>query len=101
MQFYSRADADKMMITIAGSMYIEDAAVFRERIMDFTEQGYAYYQIDLSELEYIDSSGLGVMVALQKKALLAGGRVCISGLQGDIKELFVLSRLTNIFEIIE
>ena len=101
MQIHFRADAEKMIITLSESMYIEDAVVFRERVINFTDQGYAYYIIDLSELEYIDSSGLGVMVALQKKALQAGGKVCITGLRGDIRELFVLSRLTNIFEIIE
>jgi anti-sigma B factor antagonist len=86
-----------VIITLVGSMYVEDAAVLREKLMTFIESGYKQFIIKLHEVEYIDSSGLGVLVAMQKKLLPKEGTVVLVGAKGVVKELFELTRLNKVF----
>lgn len=90
---------DQVIATLAGGLYVEDAAALRETLLSYIERGYKQYTIDLSRVDYIDSSGLGVLVAIQKRALQKGGGVTVKGLRGVVREVFELTRLTKVFEI--
>jgi anti-sigma B factor antagonist len=87
----------EVIVTLAGSMYVEDAAVLREKLMGFIESGYKQFIIKLHNVDYIDSSGLGVLVAIQKKVLPKDGHVTLTGAKGVVKELFELTRLNKVF----
>ncbi len=85
--------------SLAGSMYVEDAAILREELIKLMEAGYSRFVIDLRKVDYIDSSGLGVLVAIQKRARQKNGGVIIAGATGMVKEVFELTRLTKVFEM--
>jgi anti-sigma B factor antagonist len=89
----------KVVVTLTGSIYVEGAAAMREKLLEYVNKGYNNFLINLSAVDYIDSSGLGVFVAVQKRALQQGGGVVITGLSGVVQELFELTRLTKVFEI--
>lgn len=89
----------ELTVTLAGSMYVEEAAALREKLLEYIQAGQRNFLIDLKSVDYIDSSGLGVLVAIQKRALQNGGKVVIKGLQGTVKQLFEMTRLTKVFEI--
>ena len=57
------------------------------------------FLLDLEKVDYIDSSGLGVLVAINKRTLQNRGKLIIKGINGLVKELFELTRLTKVFEI--
>lgn len=90
---------DQVLVTLSGSIYVEEAAAIRENLISYIDRGNKTFVIDLSDVDYIDSSGLGVLVAIQKRALQNGGSVIIRGLKGLVKDLFELTRLTKVFEI--
>ncbi|WP_298440220.1 STAS domain-containing protein [uncultured Ferrimonas sp.] len=52
--------------------------------------------LDLSEVTFMDSSGLGAVVAVLKQ--LNGGEIRVVGLQKAVKELFRLTRMDRIFQ---
>lgn len=85
---------------LSGGLYVEDAIALREKLIAYFDQGFTRYVVDLSRVDYIDSSGLGVLVAIQKRALQKGGGVSIKGINGTVKEIFDLTRLTKVFDII-
>ncbi|NOU89727.1 anti-sigma factor antagonist [Paenibacillus sp. LMG 31460] len=89
----------QVKVTPRGKIYVDEATIIREKLFPYMDKGCKQFVFNLSEVDYIDSSGLGVLVALQKRAHLNGGGVVILGLQGDVKALFELTRLTNVFEI--
>lgn len=89
----------EVMVSLTGSLYVEEAAALREKLLEYIQAGRRNFAIDLKSVDYIDSSGLGVLVAIQKRALQSGGKVVIKGLQGTVKELFEMTRLTKVFEI--
>lgn len=89
----------QVVVTLNGSMYVEDAAVVREQLLKYLEQGKSRFLVDMQHLDYIDSSGLGVLVAIHKRALQQGGQVTVGGLRGMVKELFELTRMNKVFAI--
>ena len=54
---------------------------------------------ELEGVDYIDSSGLGTLVAIQKQALQHSGGVTLKGIHGLVKDLFELTRLNKVFDI--
>lgn len=55
--------------------------------------------IDLAHVLYIDSSGLGVLVAAMKQARGAGGDIRLCALEPDVHAIFEMTRLTKIMDI--
>jgi anti-sigma B factor antagonist len=90
---------DEISMTINGSIYVEEAARIREQLVGYLDKGYKCFVINLGNVDYIDSSGLGVLVGVQKRAIKNGGSVRIHDIKGVVKELFELTRLTKVFEI--
>lgn len=88
-----------VLVNLSGSIYVEEAAQIRESLIGYIEKGHKIFVVDLGSVDYIDSSGLGTLVAIQKRALQNGGSVIIRNLQGLVKDLFELTRLTKVFEI--
>ncbi len=54
--------------------------------------------LDLSAVEFLDSSGLGAVIAL-KKALPQGRRMVLRGLTPNVERVFRLTRMDQIFDI--
>lgn len=90
----------QVVVNLSGSIYVEEAAQIRERLIGYIDSGHNTFLIDLGNVDYIDSSGLGTLVAIQKRALQNGGSVIIKGIRGLVKDLFELTRLTKVFEIV-
>jgi anti-sigma B factor antagonist len=57
--------------------------------------------IDLSAVNFIDSSGLGMLVACLRSATKTGGALKITSLQESPKKLFEVTRLDRVFEIFD
>ncbi len=87
------------VVSLGGSMYVEDSATVREQLIELLEEGIINLTFDLSALSYIDSSGLGVLISIHKRCLQKGGRMVITGLRGMVEELFKLTRLDLVFNV--
>ena len=94
-------EENQVLVRLSGSLYVEEAAQLRESLIDYIEQGNKTFLIDLGDVDYIDNSGLGTLVAIQKRVLKYGGSVIIKGLKGLVKDLFEMTRLNKVFDIIE
>lgn len=93
-------DRQEVLVNLEGKLFVEDAALLRKELNDLIDDGHSQFTIDMQKANYIDSSGLGVLVAIHKKAVNLGGGVVIKGLNGAIKDLFQMTRLNKVFDII-
>ena len=57
--------------------------------------------LDIRGLEYISSAGLGILLAAQKKLSERGQRLKLANMNKHIRDVFKITRLETIFEIIE
>lgn len=71
----------------------------RDRIMKLLETGELHLVVDLSEVKFIDSSGLGALLSGYKNATLRAGTFVLAALQPRVQSMFELTRLHRVFEI--
>ena len=74
------------------------AVEFKETVMRNIEEGNTNLIIDLKEVEFIDSSGLGALVAILKSVSL-NGTLAITGLHKKTEQIFKLTRMDTVFQI--
>ncbi|WP_378952815.1 STAS domain-containing protein [Pelosinus sp. sgz500959] len=88
-----------LLVKLSGEMYLEDAEELRQELVNYALQGNNHLVIDMSELIYIDSSGIAALIAVNKSVLHSGGNVILINLCDNIKELFEITYLNKIFNI--
>ncbi|MBL1208305.1 STAS domain-containing protein [Geminocystis sp. GBBB08] len=77
------------------------SSLFRQQISDLISEGTNLILIDFKKVTFMDSSGLGALVLILKMIRSSGGRLFLMSLNDQVKMLFDLTNMGNIFEIIE
>ncbi len=65
------------------------------------KEGHTKIILDLSKMDYMNSSGLNVLVNILTKARSHSGEVVISNVSGKVKELFLITKLNTLFQVTE
>lgn len=75
------------------------ASEFRNRLLDLIDQGQRNLVVDLSTVNFIDSSGLGALVSALKTLKANGGQgdVRLAHLQPSVVDLLEIIRLNRVF----
>jgi len=55
--------------------------------------------IDLTKVSYIDSSGLAVLIEAMQNVERNGGKFALAGLQDNVRPIFEIARLDQVFRI--
>jgi anti-sigma B factor antagonist len=55
--------------------------------------------VDLAKVSYIDSSGLAVLIEAMQSVEKYGGKFALAGLQENVKPIFEIARLDQVFRI--
>lgn len=71
----------------------------KSQLLTLFEQGKNHLLVDLQEVRFVDSSGLGALVSGFKNASARNGSLKLCGLQPQVKSMFELTRLHRVFEI--
>ncbi len=90
-----------LVLTLEGRLDGSTAPAFKERIKTLVSAGQARLVVDLAKLQFLDSSGLGVLVSALRLAGQSNGDVKIAKLTLELKALFALTRLNKVFDIHE
>ena len=80
---------------------VEFSGTLKDDLLKEIEQGNNKVIIDLSEVEFVDSSFLGTLVAGLKRTTIKNGDLKIVNLQESVRDMFELTRLYKIFEIFD
>ena len=78
-----------------------DASVathFKSRVVDYINAGHRYIVLDLSDVDFIDSSGLGAIVS-SFKTIGQNGVFVIADVKEPVMGLFRLTRLDRVFRM--
>ncbi len=74
------------------------APQFKDEITRRIEAGHTRLVLDLSGVDFVDSSGLGAIVACLKR-LGPRGELAIAGARGAVSRLFTLTRMDKVFPL--
>ena len=88
---------DKVVLRVAGRMDAESTPVFEAQCESCIAEGFNSLVLDLSELMYVSSMGLGAIVRVAKQLRDDGGDVRICCVTGLVRQLFEITRLNHVF----
>jgi anti-sigma B factor antagonist len=77
----------------------EEAAALREKIKELATSGKPNVVLNMKQVDYVDSTGLGAMVMCHTATNRAGGAIKLLDLNERNIELLVLTKLTTVFDI--
>jgi anti-sigma B factor antagonist len=88
------------VIEVKGSLMGGDETVeMRQAIAGFVDRGYEKMLIDLSGVTYLNSTAIGVLVAAQTTYARRNWQIKLCGLNKNIQNIFVITKLTLVFEV--
>ena len=88
------------IVEIRGSLVGDgDTDALREAVVDFIEQGNKRLIINLQKATYINSSGIGSIIAAHTSYVRNGGEVRLSGISNSIQNLLAVTKLIDVFEV--
>lgn len=100
MQTSIRTIEDVAIVTVAGRITLGDGcSALRETIRTIMDQGTKKILLNLYDVGYIDSSGLGELVGSYSSVRNQGGQVKLVNPSKRVKELLQMTRLSMVFDV--
>ena len=87
------------VVAVAGELDLSSAPQLKWALEDVEADGERHLVVDLSEVSFIDSTALGVLVGAQR-ALQPGMRLAIVCAEETVRRIFELTGLDGLFEIV-
>jgi anti-sigma B factor antagonist len=89
-----------LVITCSGRLVFgEESALLRDEVKQAVQEGSKRIVLNLGEVSYIDSGGLGTLVALHTTAHNAGGTIKLANLTKRVGDLLQVTKLLTVFDV--
>ncbi len=92
---------DVEVLKLKGRLDASSAKDFKDKINSLVKEKCIKVIIDMGAVDFIDSSGLGSLVASLRSVNKSGGDIKICSLQNKVRAIFELTRLHRVFGIYE
>jgi len=100
MQTTTRHIGDVVVLDVAGRITLgEGNVMLREIVRGLTDEGHKKVVLNLSEVNYIDSSGIGELVKTHTTVRNKGGQLRLVNLNKRVSDLLQMTRLSAVFDI--
>lgn len=102
MQFHRKQVDGVAVLSLDGKLVVGDAtAQLKQAIKQLADEGVTQLVLDLKEVDYIDSSGLGTLVYCFSTFRKEGGTLKLLNLSRRNIELMLLTKLETVFEVFD
>ncbi len=97
---FNRTDKDNVaVLSIIGRLDLGSGNKLKEQIREILDSQKTAIHINLKDVEFVNSSGLGALVSIMKEIRLHRGRLTLSDMADYVREIFDITQLSHIFEI--
>ena len=86
-------------LDLEGEVDVYTAPLLRQAIMDQVEAGTKHLLVDLTKVEYLDSTGLGILIGGVKRLKEQDGSLRLVGPSARITRIFEITGLNKIFDV--
>jgi anti-sigma B factor antagonist len=102
MKAEKRTEGDVTVITLSGKlMGGPDAEAVRELIKSSLDSGSKKVLIDLGDVSWVNSTGLGILIASHVTVTNAGAKIRLSRVSKRIHQIFMVTKLHTVFDTYE
>jgi anti-sigma B factor antagonist len=90
---------DSALLTLRGEIDVYTAPRLRQGIIDLVDGGAVKIVVDMTKVDFLDSTGLGVLVGGLKRVRMKDGSLSIVATQDKILKIFDITGLNKVFAI--
>jgi anti-sigma B factor antagonist len=87
------------VLSVSGEVDVATAPRLREKLVDLVSEGNHRIVVDLENVDFLDSTGLGVLVGALKRVRTHDGDLALVCTQPRILKVFEITGLTKVFAI--
>lgn len=95
----SRAVDGHTVVEVHGEVDVYTAPMLRERLIELISGGARSLVVDLSRVDFLDSTGLGVLVGALKRLRTAGGALALVCPKESLLKIFRITALDQVFTL--
>ena len=95
----TRPEGDRTVVEVGGEIDVYTAPSLRERLNELVAAGHYDLVVDMEKVEFLDSTGLGVLVGGLKRVRSYDGTLRLVCSQEKILKVFRITGLTKVFPI--
>jgi anti-sigma B factor antagonist len=95
----SRTEGDRTVVSVGGEIDVYTAPKLREQLIDLVSAGNYHLVVDMENVDFLDSTGLGVLVGGLKRVRAHDGSLQLVCTQERILKIFRITGLTKVFPI--
>ncbi|HUJ23148.1 MAG TPA: STAS domain-containing protein [Bryobacteraceae bacterium] len=96
----TRQVGDVSVVDVAGRITLgEGSSALRDTLRDMVSKGHKKILLNLGEVSYIDSSGIGELVSGFTTVANQGGQMKLLGLTKRVKDLLQITKLYTVFDV--
>jgi anti-anti-sigma factor len=90
---------DTSILTVSGQLTWEEIEAFNGHCDRVASTRPRCVILELRDLTFISSAGIGALLKLHRRVQEYGGKVCVSDLRPEVRSVFELARLDKIFPV--
>ena len=87
---------DWTVVSIFGDLELASAPRLHQRVVGLVSEGHTRLILDLSNVDFVDSVGLGAVVGAVKRTRTVGGDLVVVGAIARVAQVFAVTRLDQI-----
>jgi anti-sigma B factor antagonist len=88
------------IIDVLGEMDLYNSYKLKELLMKMIEKKIEQFVINLEDVEYIDSSGIGALIYITSTIKKMNLKLAITNVHGSVKKVIELTKLSGFFPIV-
>lgn len=92
-------DQAAKMITLTGRLTFAENGEFRQMVDSLEQVGGAMVVLDLGALEFMDATGMGMLLVARDQVVARGGRVTLCNARGQVGRMLELANFGDFFTI--
>jgi anti-sigma B factor antagonist len=92
-----RQTEDVALVDVTGRLTSFESRAFQQMIHDLLKQGQTHIVLNLTGLDYLDSSGIGELVRNYMSVVKKGGAMKVVGLAPKVEEILRVTQLYQVF----
>jgi anti-sigma B factor antagonist len=102
MEIAERSSGDVKVLDLRGKLTIGDGdELLKDKINSLVQQGHTKIVLNLGDVSYVDSAGLGQMVSSYRTVARNGGSLRLLNLTARIREVLTITKLLTVFDTYE
>ena len=96
----TRTEGPWTVVVVAGELDLHTSPALRDHLLGLIGSGTARIAVDMSKVDFMDSSSLGALITCLKRLRESDGRLALVGMDGSPMKVMALTGLDRVFDLV-